>query len=258
MRSGQAIAPAADQLRPDHPDPVLHVRGLRAGYSRRVAVVHDVSLDVVPGQMVALLGPNGSGKSTLLKSVFGLTQVMNGSVTFGGRDITRLPPYKRYRFGLGYVPQQDAVFAGLTVRENLAVGVPHLSGRAAARRAEQLLDTMPALRSRLGTKAGALSGGEQRMVAVARALMGQPALLLLDEPTAGLAPKAGAEVLAHVAGLRDSLGIGLLLVEQNVRGAIELADLVIILAAGEVVFTGSRDQAMADRELTSLYLGGKP
>lgn len=233
---------------------VLSVNGVHAGYNRRAAIVHGVDLEVAPGRTVALLGPNGSGKSTLLKTVFGLTSLHRGSICFGGDEITGIAPYRLPSLGMSYVPQQDAVFAGLSVKENLSVGSLE-RGRATVERVNDVLDLLPRLGKRLRTDAGALSGGEQRMVGVGRALMSKPSLLLLDEPTAGLAPKAGAEILEQIDELRAQLGLGVLLVEQNARSAVEIADSVMVLAAGEIAFSGTRDEAVADSELAELYLG---
>lgn len=232
----------------------LVAEGVHAGYSRRVAIVHGIDFEVRPKETVALLGPNGSGKSTLLKTVFGLTVLHSGSVTFDGQGILGTPSYRLPRLGLGYVPQQDAVFPGLSVKENLAIGGRN-GKRATSHRIDEILALLPALRKRISSKAGALSGGEQRMVAIGRALMSSPRMLLLDEPTAGLAPMAGAEVLEEVDAIRRELGIGVLLVEQNARAAVEIADHVLVLAAGEIAFSGTHEQAVADSELAELYLG---
>jgi ABC-type branched-subunit amino acid transport system ATPase component len=233
----------------------LSVHDLHAGYSRRTAIVHGVSLEVQQGETLAQLGPNGSGKSTHQKTVFGLTVVHSGKVTYDGRRITSLAPYRLARLGLGLVPQQEAVFGGLSVRENLAVGATTGSKAGIVRRLAEVLDVLPQLSARLTTTAGALSGGEQRLVAVGRALMGAPRMLLLDEPTAGLAPRTSVEILDTVDTIRRALGLGVLLVEQNARAAMKIADRVLVLGAGEVAFTGSREEALADDELTSLYLG---
>ncbi|KQX66033.1 ABC transporter ATP-binding protein [Angustibacter sp. Root456] len=233
----------------------LVVQELHAGYSRRAAIVHGVSFEVQQGETLALLGPNGSGKSTLLKTVFGLTVLHSGRVSYDGRRVSGRAPYRLARLGLGMVPQQDAVFAGLSVRENLQVGAPSGSRADVAARVDEVLDVLPQLRPRLRTAAGALSGGEQRLVAVGRALMARPRMLLLDEPTAGLAPRTSREILDTVDVVRRTLGLGILLVEQNARAAMKVADRVLVLAAGQVAFTGSREEALADDELTSLYLG---
>lgn len=232
----------------------LVVDGVHAGYSRRVAVVHGINLRVMPKQTVALLGPNGSGKSTLLKTVFGLTVLHKGSLTFDGHEISKTPSHRLPGMGMGYVPQQDAVFPGLSVKENLAIGGKG-GRRTTSRRMLEMLELLPTLRKRISSKAGSLSGGEQRMLAIGRALMSSPKMLLLDEPTAGLAPMAGAEILEQVDDIRFKLGIGVLLVEQNARAAVEVADHVLVLAAGEVVFSGTHQEAVADAELAELYLG---
>lgn len=232
----------------------LDVNELRAGYDRKVAVIHGVDLQVDEREIVALLGPNGSGKSTLLKTIVGLTVYISGTIRFRDSDIHHVPTYQMMKLGVGYVPQQDAVFPNLTVKENLAIGSRYKRQRA-REGVTRVLETIPRISNRLGVKAGALSGGEQRMVAIGRALMSSPSLLLLDEPTAGLAPKAGVEVLEEIDALRTKLGLGVLLVEQNARAAIEISDHVLVLAAGEIAFAGSREQAIADQDLANLYLG---
>lgn len=247
-------ARAATSPLPDHRT-MLAATGLTAGYDRSRAVIHEVSLEASVGEVVALIGPNGSGKSTLLKTVAGLTRVQAGSVKYGDRDITELAPHARPSCGIGYVPQEGAVFPSLTVRENLLVGGVAIRKSQLAERIGSVLDAIPGLKAALGQKAGNLSGGQQRLVAVGRALISQPTMLLLDEPTAGLAPQAAASILAEVSDLRKVQGIGLFIVEQNVRYAMDISDRIYVLAAGEIAFEGSREDVMADEELSRLYLG---
>jgi urea transport system ATP-binding protein len=218
---------------------MLSVQGLQVSYGR-AQVLFGVSLDAPAGSLVCLMGRNGVGKTTLLKAVMGVLPVRSGTVTFDGRDITRLKIHERVRLGLGYVPQGHESFPQLTVAENLQVA------REAARGArpgalDEALDLFPALRALMRRRAGFLSGGQQQQLAIARALVTEPRMLLLDEPTEGIQPSIVLEIEAAIRALHEQRGLAILLVEQYLELALRLADRFVILDAGEVVRAGGSD-----------------
>jgi urea transport system ATP-binding protein len=218
---------------------LLSVQGLQVSYGR-AQVLFGVSLEAPAGSLVCLMGRNGVGKTTLLKAVMGVLPVRSGTVTFDGRDITRLKIHERVRLGLGYVPQGHESFPQLTVAENLQVA------REAARGArpgalDEALDLFPALRALMRRRAGFLSGGQQQQLAIARALVTEPRMLLLDEPTEGIQPSIVLEIEAAIRALHEQRGLAILLVEQYLELALRLADRFVILDAGEVVRAGGSD-----------------
>jgi branched-chain amino acid transport system ATP-binding protein len=228
---------------------MLRLEGVSGGYGR-VKVLHDVDLVVPPGSAVALLGANGAGKTTLLKLAAGLVQAATGRVVVGQRDVTRMGAYGRTREGLCLIPEGRGIFRQLTVRENLHM---HCGGRALASAMEEAVTFFPRLGERLGQVAGTLSGGEQQMLAVARALMTSPQVVMADELSVGLAPAIVDEILAAVATLRET-GRSLLIVEQYVDRVLDLADYVYILHKGRVVFVGEPDQCR-DHQIFDRYMG---
>jgi ABC-type branched-subunit amino acid transport system ATPase component len=235
---------------------LLEVDGLEAGYGD-VVVLHGVSLRVAAGELVCIVGPNGAGKSTLLKAVYGLVRRSSGSIRLAGEEIGDERPDRLTRRGLNLVPQIDNVFPSLTVRENLKVGVlgAPKSERAAA--LERVHELFPLLRERSRQRAGTLSGGQRKLVALARALVTSPRLLLLDEPSAGLAPQAVDVVFAKLAEINE-LGIGVVIVEQNARRALALADTGYVLDMGRNAFSGPGEVLLHDPKVAALYLGGSP
>jgi ABC-type branched-subunit amino acid transport system ATPase component len=235
---------------------LLEVDGLEAGYGD-VVVLHGVSLRVAAGELVCIVGPNGAGKSTLLKAVYGLVRRSSGSIRLAGEEIGDERPDRLTRRGLNLVPQIDNVFPSLTVRENLKVGVlgAPKSERAAA--LERVHELFPLLRERSRQRAGTLSGGQRKLVALARALVTSPRLLLLDEPSAGLAPQAVDVVFAKLAEINE-LGIGVVIVEQNARRALALADTGYVLDMGRNAFSGPGEALLHDQKVAALYLGGSP
>jgi ABC-type branched-subunit amino acid transport system ATPase component len=237
------------------PEPLLQVEGLRAGYGD-VDIVRGASLAVGEGELVVLIGPNGAGKSTLLKAVFGLLKVRAGSVLLAGQDLAGQGPEHIARQGLGYVPQVANVFPTMTVKENLELG-GYLRKDGAKERMEELLGEFPRLRERLRQPAGTLSGGERQMLALAKALMLDPRCLLLDEPSAGLAPAVVDEVFQRVRGIVAS-GVGVAMVEQNAKKALALADRGYVLDKGENAFEGPGPALLANPDVGRLYLGIKP
>ncbi len=219
-------------------------------------VLQGVSLSVAPGQVVAVLGRNGVGKTTLVRSIIGFVPPRRGRVTYKAEDITGMPPHRIARLGIGLVPQGRRMFPSLTTRETLDVGriVSRWDKNRRGWTIAQAFEAFPRLRERADQRAGRLSGGEQQMVATARALVGYPDLLLLDEPTEGLAPILVEQMESIIAGLKKD-GIGILLVEQRVPAALRLADIVIVMSKGRIVFRGTPDQLRADGETRERYLG---
>ncbi|GAC1486246.1 MAG: ABC transporter ATP-binding protein [Acetobacteraceae bacterium] len=233
----------------------LAIEGLVVCYGRTDAV-KGVSLDVPAGQVVALIGANGAGKTTLMRAVSGLVRPRAGRIAFDGREIAGWPAHRIAAAGLRQVPEGRQCFAELTVAENLALGAYLVPDRAEiARRREAALARFPRLRDRLGQFAGSLSGGEQQMLAIGRALMGAPRLLLLDEPSMGLAPLFVEEIFAIIAGLRRD-GTTILLVEQNASAALEVADHAYVLETGRIVLAGPAAQIAADPAVVAAHLGG--
>ncbi|MGO9700136.1 MAG: ABC transporter ATP-binding protein [Xanthobacteraceae bacterium] len=233
---------------------MLEVRNLDAGYGR-VRVLRDVSLTVPAGKIVALLGANGAGKTTLTRAICGLASIQAGTVTLAGKATTGRAPEALVRDGLVLVPQGRLLFGDMTVRENLEMGAFTLAGRrtwdAQLSRVEMLF---PILRERAHQPAGLLSGGEQQMLAVARALMSAPRCLLLDEPSLGLSPKAFGTIIEAIRRI-NAEGIPVLVAEQNVRRILRLADYVYVLETGRIELEGEGEQLMADDRIRSSYLG---
>jgi branched-chain amino acid transport system ATP-binding protein len=234
--------------------PLLEVRGLSARYGPVVAV-RDVSLSVGEGEIVALLGANGAGKTTTLLSIVGLHAGKSGEIEFAGRNVARLSAERVVRRGIALAPEGRRLFGGLTVGENLRIGSAAASRNGVAARRERLLDLFPVLRERLGLPASALSGGEQQQLAIARALMSGPRLLLLDEPTLGLAPKLVRLVFELIARLREEEGVAILLVEQNVHQALDVCDRAYLLRTGAVAAAGTPAELRRDRAIAEAYLG---
>lgn len=238
------------------PSALLELRGLRSGYGS-VEAVRGVDLSIREGEFVVLLGPNGAGKSSILRSISGLISATAGTIRFDGRDVTRTAAWRRTGLGIGHVPEGRQIFPQHTVRENLLLGA-YSRPRAAATAAEtsEILDLFPKLATRSSQLAGTLSGGEAQMLAVARALMSRPRLLLLDEPSLGLAPLVVQELYRYIAHLHRDRGLGVLLVEQAVDNALALADRGYLLERGAVVAEGDPDSLRKDPKLAAVYLGG--
>jgi ABC-type branched-subunit amino acid transport system ATPase component len=231
---------------------VLEVRDLVAGYGE-VEILHGVTLRVGQGEMVAVIGPNGAGKSTLMKAIVGLVRPRAGRVILRREDITGLPPEQVVARGVCYVPQADNVFPSLTVQENLEMGGYLLGGRA-RERMERAFALFPELARRRRERAGRLSGGQRQMLALARALMLDPQVLLLDEPSAGLAPRAVEALFAKVQEINGT-GVAMLMVEQNARAALKLAHRAYVLAMGQNRLEGPAQELLASEEVARVYLG---
>lgn len=235
----------------------LEVRGLAAGYGR-LSVLHGVDLDAGDGQLVAVIGANGAGKTTLLRALSGLIPASGGTVRLAGADVTGYGPEKLARAGLAHVPENRLVFPSLTVEDNLVLGAYTRRRQPAAERAQardRALALFPRLQPRLQQAAGTMSGGEQQMLAIARGLMAQPRVLVLDEPSVGLAPRLVGEIFAALGRLRDD-GLTLVAVEQNARAAFAVADSVYVMDRGRVVLHGDAATLAADPRVTAAFLGG--
>jgi branched-chain amino acid transport system ATP-binding protein len=232
----------------------LRAEGIVAGYGS-VQILHGVSVSAGDGRVTCIFGPNGCGKSTLLKAIAGAIGTWEGRVSLDGDDITGLPSHAVMSHGLALMPQGGGMFPQLSVRDNLRMGGYTLrSRRALDERIDELLEEFPRLRERLSVNAGNLSGGEQMMLAIARALIVRPRFLLFDEPSAGLSPKLATEALERVAALAQR-GVGVLVVEQNIREAMRVADRIFVLVGGSNRFEGRPADIADDRELMRLYLG---
>jgi len=231
---------------------MLEVEGLTTDYGPVRAVDH-VSLSVPEGSVTAVLGANGAGKTSLLRTITGLVRATSGRVTFGGEDITGLAVEEIVRRGLAHVPEGRGVIAELTVVENLRLG-GLWRGRDAAP-LDEIYELFPRLRERRGQPASTLSGGERQMLSIGRALMARPKALLLDEPSLGLAPRLVSQIMAMVRRLADSFGLAVLLVEQNARSALSIADRGVVLNLGSVVADQESSRLAADERLRHAYLG---
>lgn len=232
-------------------EPLLAVDGLSAGYLGE-NVVHDIDLTVSVGEVVCVIGSNGAGKTTMLRSMCGLLPATAGAVRFDGLDLRRLPSHRVMRSGVVYVPAERHLFPRMTVAENLALG--SYPKRPASAQLDIVFRTFPRLEERLGQNAGTLSGGEQQMLAVGRALMAEPSLLILDEPTTGLAPVLAQEAYGALSELRDA-GLTVLVAEQQVPLALELADRGYVLDHGRIALTGPSSELAANPEVRRAYLG---
>jgi branched-chain amino acid transport system ATP-binding protein len=232
---------------------ILKVEGLHVSYGK-IAAVRDVSIEVGQGEIVALIGPNGAGKSTLLKTVAGLLRCGRGSIQFDGRPIANRPAAEVKRRGLALVLEGRSTLRQMTVHENLILGGYVRSDHGAiAADIDRMLDRFPVLRERLNQRAGTLSGGEQQMLVIARALISRPRLLMLDEPSLGLAPLVTAEIFKIVRELSDEDRMTILLVEQNANQALQLADRAYVLEMGKVVLEGT--ELASDARVREAYLG---
>lgn len=232
---------------------LLKVEHITSGYGD-MEVLHDVSIHVEEGEIVSIIGPNGAGKSTLMKTIFGLLKPTQGRIYFKGREITGLAPDRIVRQGLAYVPQVDNVFPSLTVQENLEMGA-FIRTDDFSDRLEEIYGLFPLLKERRWQRLGKMSGGERQMVAMGRALMLDPELLMLDEPSAALAPKLAELIFDRIVAI-NATGVAILIVEQNAKKSLELADRGYVLAAGQNRFTGTGAELLKDPEIGRLYLGG--
>lgn len=233
---------------------MLSVSNLNAGYGK-FHIVFDASFNVAEREILTVVGPNGSGKSTLLKALFGLATIYSGSVIFKGSNITGYPPHVKARIGLAYLPQTDNVFAELSVRENIIMASYTLDENEARDRIEEVLSVYPILKQRLDYKAKSLSGGERQILALAMTLIRRPELIMLDEPTANLAPLIARDLIKKIVQLRDELKKTVILVEQNARAALEVGDKALLMVSGKIAYEGPAGALLKDVELGKRYLG---
>lgn len=233
---------------------LFSLRNLTAGYGK-IAIVQDFGMDVDENELVAVIGPNGSGKSTVFKAVFGLAKTMSGNIFFKGRDVTNLRGDMLVRLGMGYVPQLKNIFTTMTIAENLELG--YLPQNQSYEQAlEKVYGLFPFLRERAEEKAGVLSGGQRQILALAKTIMGNPKLLILDEPTAGLSPKATSTMIKYIQTLQNE-GMSIIMIEQNVRRALQVANRVYVLTSGRKVFDGPPEALARNEDLATIYLGLK-
>ncbi len=233
----------------------LSIRGVTAGYGSGPPIIRDVDMNVTRGRVVAVVGPNGAGKSTLLKAILGIAHLAGGRVELDGRDVTGVRLERLARLGIGYVPQVDDVFDGLRVRENLDMGGYLFNRAQRAERMERALEVFPQLRPRLNRYVETLSGGERKMTAIARVLMLDPSVLLLDEPTASLSPELSRAVLKDQVRALGDIGKAVLLVEQKAVAALEISDWAYMLVRGEVVMSADAHEVLAKPDMREIFLG---
>jgi branched-chain amino acid transport system ATP-binding protein len=234
---------------------MLEVRNIHSYYSKS-HILHGVSMDLKEGEMVCLLGRNGVGKSTTLKSIMGVVQPKQGSIRFGEKELVGKEPYEIARLGIGYVPEDRRIFRSLTVHENLLMGIKGGNQQKADKGAwtlERVYTLFPRLEERRNSKGGHLSGGEQQMLTIVRTLMGNPRVILIDEPTEGLAPLIVKDVLNMLSTVREA-GVTILMVEQNFKAAIKIADRFYIMSKGQIVFEGDTEALLAAEEVRKNYL----
>ena len=232
----------------------LDARDIIAGYSPDLPILHGVSAHVNAGEIVSIIGPNGAGKSTFIKAIYGLLSVSSGTITLDGTSIKGTPAHKLAGAGVGFVPQTGNTFATLTIHENLVMGGAALPKQRALARIDDIYAMYPILKDRMREKAGVLSGGQRQILAVARALLTEPRVILLDEPTAGLSPMAAAELFGVVRGLAEN-GAAVLMVEQNAKAALRISDRGYVLAEGQNRIDGPAQQLLDDPEIGEIFLG---
>ncbi len=233
----------------------LRVENVTAGYVRDLPVLRSVSVTLDKASITVIIGPNGAGKSTLIKAIAGLVPITSGTILLGDKDVSRIRPDELAKYAISYVPQNDNIFRTLTIRQNLEL-VLRKKRHEAADRLNYLFARFPPLEEKQHEKAGSLSGGQRQMLAVAMALATRPSIILMDEPSAGLSPKAAQEVLELAKGLTEH-GVSILLVEQNVKQSLKIADHCYILAEGRNQLDGKAADLLRDPMVGEIYLGGK-
>jgi len=233
---------------------MLKIQNLKAGYDK-MEVLHDISLDIKPNEIVAIIGPNGSGKSTFLKSIFHLRDIYSGKIIFKDKNITKLPTYELIYEGISYVPQGRQVFSDLTVKENLEMGAFVFNDEdLVEKNIQDVFNKFPFLKEKQNEYAFTLSGGQQQILAISRALMQNPSLLLLDEPSLGLSPKMTKDIFSIIRRINKE-GIGIVLIEQNAKQAIGIANKVYVLEEGKIALKGGKD-ILKSKEIKNIYLDG--
>ena len=234
--------------------PIFSAENISAGYGD-VVIVHDVSVRVAEGEIVAIVGPNGSGKSTLLKSLLGFVRLFQGDVFYQGENITGIVPDRAVRSGIGYVPQINNIFPNLTISENLDMGAYHRKGKASIKAGmTEIYEMFPELEVRKSALAGNLSGGERQMLAIGRAMMAEPRVLLLDEPLASLSPKPASVILSKLGLIKEN-HVAIMIVEQNVKKALSVSSRGYVLVNGTCVMEGDADSLFAEESSQQRFLG---
>jgi branched-chain amino acid transport system ATP-binding protein len=233
---------------------MLTIRGLHSGYGH-IEALHGIDLDLKTGEIVTLIGANGAGKTTLLMTICGKPRATRGSILFEGDDITRQPTFRIIRKGIAHAPEGRRIFARMSVLENLQMGATAVPAQAAGD-LERVLALFPRLKERIGQRGGTLSGGEQQMLAIARALMSRPRLLLLDEPSLGLAPMVVRQIFDIIAAINRDQGVTVFLVEQNAFHALKLANRAYVMVNGRITLQGTGRQLLADPAVRAAYLEG--
>lgn len=232
---------------------MLQIKNLKSGYSK-LEIINDIDMEVKAGDVVAIIGPNGSGKSTILKSIFNLADVFSGKIFFKDKEITHLPTHKLILEGISYVPQGRQIFPNLTVLENLEMGAYVFNDQVLIKKnILDVFDKFPFLKDKKNEHAFKLSGGQQQMLAIARALIQNPQLLLLDEPSLGLSPKMIKEVFSRIKRISQE-GISILIVEQNARQAVEISDVTYVLEEGQIALKGGRE-ILKNKKIQKIYFG---
>ena len=234
---------------------MLRIQNLKSGYNG-MEILHGIDFEVNPGEIVAIIGPNGAGKSTLLKSIFNLTEIYSGKIIFKDKDITRLHTHYLIQEGISFVPQGRQVFPNMTILENLEMGAFIMEDHELMKRnINDVFKKFPVLKEKQHELAGNLSGGEQQMLAIARALIQDPKLLLMDEPSLGLAPKVMNEIFKKIKEINEE-GITIIIVEQNAKKAVEIADRTYVLEDGKVALVGGKE-ILTDPKIKDIYFGGR-
>ena len=235
--------------------PILEAKDIFAGYGK-TEILHGVSIYLMEREAITILGPNGAGKSTLLKALMGYVSISKGEVLLKGENITRLKPHEKVKRGFGYVPQLGNVFPSLTVKENLEMGGFTRNNDAFKEGIEWTFQLFPILSDRMKKKAGTLSGGQRQMLGMARALMTDPEILLLDEPSAGLAPKASEEVFSTIADIREKMGRAVIIIEQDAFLSLDMSDRGYVLVMGRNEFEDKAERILVNEKIRKAYLGG--
>jgi len=234
---------------------ILEANNIAAGYGKS-EILHGVSIYLKEKEVITIIGPNGAGKSTLLKAIMGYVTIFDGEVIWKGKNITRLKPYEKACKGFGFVPQLGNVFPSLSVLENLEMGGFTKHKREIQKGIDKALELFPILKEKLGNKAGILSGGQRQMLAMARALMTDPELLMLDEPSAGLSPKASAEVFLTIADIHNRLGRSIIIIEQDAYQSLNISDRGYVLVMGQNEFEDKAEKILQNQKIKEAYLGG--
>ena len=233
---------------------MLRVENLNAGYEK-LQILFDISLKAESKKITSIIGPNGSGKSTLLKAIFGLINIYSGKIYLKDKDITYLRPHEKVKIGIVYIPQTDNVFTNLTVKENLKIAGFTLDKLKLEKKINEVLEFFPNLKGMLNRRAMFLSGGERQMLAIAMGLIKEPKVIMLDEPSANLSPKVSEEIFEKIYDLKYYDEISIILVEQNVRKALEISDYTYVLIGGKKVLEGKPEKIINDQNIRKFYLG---